>query len=286
MQPRHEADLTVLLPVREPAPWLDDCLGSLASQSLHDFQVLLLVHGEGQDTVEARVPPSLHGRYRTHACPSQWPFSRVLNFGLLMCATPLIARMDSDDLALPDRLAAERGILLTSPEAVLAASQAVRIDCSGSELGLAHRWMPEGLGGRLLWKNILVHSAVTFRREAALAAGGYREAATGCEDYDLWLRMGAVGEICLLDEVLVAYRVHPRQISASPSIDTAAIRAVTSARRQYADSRGIRRISFLASSVVWGAVQLSRLLAFRVKVTMKNALRHKPSSGGVNGFAP
>src|SRR6185437_13628365 len=57
------------------------------------------------------------------------------------------------------------------------------------------------------------HPAVVMRKDVALAAGGYRKALLDAEDYDLWLRMSERTKLANLDQVLLKYRVHPRQMS-------------------------------------------------------------------------
>jgi hypothetical protein len=58
-----------------------------------------------------------------------------------------------------------------------------------------------------LFDNALAHSAVTFRRAAIQSAGGYDEAWTASQDYELWSRVSANGELRNLRERLVTLRV-------------------------------------------------------------------------------
>jgi hypothetical protein len=52
-----------------------------------------------------------------------------------------------------------------------------------------------------------------MRRDAVLRAGGYRDDLPAAEDLDLWLRLGEVGEVACVSDILLNYRLHDRSIS-------------------------------------------------------------------------
>lgn len=59
----------------------------------------------------------------------------------------------------------------------------------------------------------LYHPAVMYRRKLVTDLGGYRDAHSSAEDYDLWLRLALRSKLANLPEKLITYRVHSGQIS-------------------------------------------------------------------------
>jgi hypothetical protein len=124
--------------------------------------------------------------------------------------------MDADDVADPERLAAQLDAFAHAPKRVLVATAAVLIDAHGRSIAtvgppLAH----EAIARALRVGNVLVHGSVMFRRAAWEAAGGYDEAARHVEDYDLWCRLLARGELAGLATPLYRLRVHGDSVSAA-----------------------------------------------------------------------
>ena len=64
--------------------------------------------------------------------------------------------------------------------------------------------------------SLLHHPCTMARREALLQAGGYDESMVASVDLDLWLRLGEIGKLANLPEVLLHYRLHPRSVTQCP----------------------------------------------------------------------
>jgi glycosyltransferase involved in cell wall biosynthesis len=127
-----------------------------------------------------------------------------------------IAVLDADDLWRPTRLELQLAVVDADPSIVLVGSEYERIDIHGRPLGNARRAGPEWwLLWQLLFKNIIGgHSQVLYRRETALACGGYRSECKLAEDYQLWVELTRVGGVVCVPEVLMDYRVHDQSASA------------------------------------------------------------------------
>jgi len=145
--------------------------------------------------------------------------SEALNLGLAKARGEWIARLDADDEMEPDRLRRQLEFLAASPRLGGASSFFTVID-GGGRVRQTVRPLPlseaeiEPLfarGGTLRY----THPTVTYRREVALALGGYRRALEPCEDVDIFLRFYEAGRPILVQpEFLTRYRVHPAQITA------------------------------------------------------------------------
>jgi glycosyltransferase involved in cell wall biosynthesis len=143
----------------------------------------------------------------------------ALNAALEAARSPLLARMDADDVAHPERLAAQaRALAADTGTGVLAC----RVRLLGGERN-------EGMRAYVRWQNALVdheaivrdlfvespiaHPSVMMRADLLRRLGGYRSF-DGPEDYDLWLRAHEAGaRFSKLPEVLLEWRDHARRLS-------------------------------------------------------------------------
>jgi glycosyltransferase involved in cell wall biosynthesis len=128
-----------------------------------------------------------------------------------------IAVLDADDLWQPKRLELQLALVDAKASVVLVSSEYERIDTEGRPLasdGL--RAGPEWwLLWQLLFKNAFGgHSQVLYRRESALACGGYRPECRYAEDYQMWIDLTKDGGVAFVPEVLMRYRVHGQSVSA------------------------------------------------------------------------
>ena len=125
--------------------------------------------------------------------------------------------MDADDIVMPNRLGLQLKFMQEHPEVVVLGGSYLLIDDQGRELTV--RTPPiddDALQRQLLaGQNPICHSLVMMRRDAVQKAGGYLYDLPAAEDLDLWLRLGEIGRIACLPEVLLKYRLHSGTISES-----------------------------------------------------------------------
>ena len=206
--------ISVLVPVRDAAPWLHASLASLWRQTIRDFEVIAVDDGSTDgsgailDRVAAREP-----RLRVvHTPPSGLP--AALNTALAHARAPLVARHDADDLSHRSRLALQRDHLVTHPRVSLVGCRVRLFPLAG--VGM-RRWVTwhnglvthEGMARDALIDSPLAHGTALIRRSALEQVGGWRERGWP-EDLDLWLRMLRAGHrFAKLPRTLYAWRQHP-----------------------------------------------------------------------------
>ncbi|MHB1066467.1 MAG: glycosyltransferase [Candidatus Nanopelagicales bacterium] len=246
----------VLLPTRSPAPWLAETLDGLNAQAGCTWRLVAVVHGDASEltpVILAKVPDAV-----VVPMPPSARLQDLLNAGLETCTAPYVARQDHDDIPEPTRLATQRAYLDEHPSVLAVGCAATVIDERGTEVGL--RPLPVGsqvLNG-LRWKSVLVHPSVMLRRERVVEAGGYDARATHAEDYELWLRLAALGDIDNLPEPLLRYRVHSQQVSRAKAIPHASRVVVARSRRALARARGESVLMAQVRQVVWSTPQIVR----------------------------
>lgn len=175
--------------VHNGLPYLGEAVASILAQSFREFEFLILddASTDGtRDFLRAQTDP----RIRVIERSENIGLTAALNVGLREARGEFIARQDADDISDPRRLELQLGFLSGHPSCAVVGSQARLIDGTGRSLGkkdfpLSYR----GIAFAHLFDNALAHSAVTFRKAAVVAAGGYDEAWPASQDYELWSRM-------------------------------------------------------------------------------------------------
>lgn len=178
------------------ASTLGDALDSLLSQTYQDFKVIMCDDGSMDDTVE--IAQSYVDRYPDKFILIRNQCNRGLNYTLNHCLenvdTEYVARMDGDDISLPERFQKEIGFLNEHPDVAIVSTPMIYFDEEGDfRIG--------GGGGRYPKKNDFIkgtpfcHAPCMVRTEAYKTVGGYSvdPKLLRVEDYHLWFKMYAKG---------------------------------------------------------------------------------------------
>jgi len=212
--------LSVLLPCRDAAEHLGDAIASLEAQTFTDYEVLAVDDGSTDGTASlleawaARDP-----RVRVTRAPRRG-LVPALATALEAARGELIARMDADDVAKPERLARQVALLDARPDVVACGTQvryfpreAVRDGARRYERWLNSLVHPDDLARDIFVECPIAHPTLMARRAAVLAVGGYRDPGWP-EDYDLVLRLWAAGgRLANVPEVLLHWRERPDRTS-------------------------------------------------------------------------
>lgn len=195
MIPSHGTPrVSVLLPVRNAAPTLPAALASIKTQTMTDWELLLIDDGSTDETATIAEQHAFDDdRVRVLRQP---PLGLVpaLARGLAVARGPFIARMDADDVSHPDRLAAQLDLLIARPEIGVASCLVGFGGDAEASRGYSEHvaWLnglitPEAMALARFIEAPLAHPSTLFRRELIERHGGYRDGPFP-EDYELWLR--------------------------------------------------------------------------------------------------
>ncbi len=210
--PLNLARISVLLPLRNEGHYLEECLDSLRMQTFRDFEVIAIDDGSSDDT--APIFGSTARRdARFHLYPARGKgIVSALNQAAEIASTPLLARMDGDDVCCPERLEKQFHFLAEHPEIAVVGSL-VDIFPKPLSMGMERyeNWLNslvthDQMSDQRFVESPLAHPSVLIRREAFNAIGGY-QALRWPEDYDLWLRLLESGyRLAKVPESLLKWR--------------------------------------------------------------------------------
>lgn len=204
-QQQRAPQLSVVMPVRNGLPFLDDSVRSILGQTFADFELIVLDDASTDATLAAlREWERRDSRVRVYESGRKLGLSGSSNFVVEQARAPIVARMDADDVAHPERLARQFEVMRGRPEVVLVGALSEGIDADGRSVRPRDRW-------RLLRSSPFPpfpHGSVMFRRAAFDAVGGYREECVNWEDQDFFLRLVRRGRVVVLPETLYYYRYH------------------------------------------------------------------------------
>ncbi|HEX9675600.1 MAG TPA: glycosyltransferase [Anaerolineales bacterium] len=199
---------------------LDETLDSLFQQTLPKFEIVAVDDGSTDGTWDrlrrrSAVDSRLHPVRIDHA-----GIVAALNAGLAACRGPLIARMDADDLAHPERLAEQTRFLQEHPDIAAAGCLVEGFPEADVRQGfrIYLEWLnglisPEAIAREIFIESPLAHPSVMLRREWLGRVGGYQDLGWP-EDYDLWLRLHLQGaRFAKLPRVLLHWREHPDRLT-------------------------------------------------------------------------
>lgn len=208
----NDKSLSVLMSTyeRDNVEHLRSALDSLARQTLKADEVILVEDGPISDAHRELIE-----QFRDQLnivsvkIPQNVGLGPALRQGLLQCKSPIIARMDTDDIALPTRFSEQYDFLINNPEVAIVGGHIAEFDNDPDKpLGIRKIKTTHEEIVRASWfRTPFNHMTVMYHKDAIITAGNYKHL-PGFEDYDLWLRLIASDYQCRnMDKVLVLARV-------------------------------------------------------------------------------
>jgi glycosyltransferase involved in cell wall biosynthesis len=294
-----DPSITIVLPIHNGARYLDEAVASLVSQTLQDWELVIVDDASTDATAELIESwERKDARIRSLHLDRNAGLPAALNAGFALARGRYLTWTSDDNAFRPDALAELRRALESQPRADVVYSGFTEIDPDGTTLREVQARPPEPLvtGNR-------IGACFLYRREVDAALGGYDESLFLAEDYDFWLRASLRFTLRAVDRSLYIYRRHPESLSATRSeqVEAAARRAVeqhllrlergergrallTLAIHDYANQRSISGRRHLLRAIGCGRLPLSHgfrwvLLDALCGSRIATALRRACSSG-------
>lgn len=220
--------VSILMPVYNTAPYLKEAVDSMLSQTFTDFELIVL-NDCSPDYAEMVLDTCHDSRIVRYKGEKNVGLSNVLNVGIGMARGRYIARMDSDDLSLPNRLQVQVEYLENHSDIDLV-SVGMQLFGAREDVWIREQH-PEKVKINALFHSPVLHASSMWRKEAFEREGlRFRQEMVPAEDYDLWTRALVKGlKLVNLPEVLYRYRIHETQATTQTDKTTAKSKEVVEA---------------------------------------------------------
>lgn len=207
--------IAILMPYRNSEKTVLASLESVKNQTYKNYE-LIAVDNSSSDNSRKIVAEycSLNEIPAVHLSNADGCFSSVLNKGLFYIlgngGFDAVARLDSDDIWMPNKLQKQVDFLLLNPDTSLVGTQienfSDEFQCSAA---LPYPTTDKDIKEMLYSnRNAIAHPSVMIRICVYYRCGVYDEIYRHCEDYQYWMKVSRHFKLANLDEILVKYRVH------------------------------------------------------------------------------
>lgn len=190
--------------------FLRKALKSLSAQKLKACEVVLVEDGPLNPSLETVIDQYREAlNIKSVKLAKNMGLGTALAVGLNNCSAPLVARMDTDDIAVSGRFQKQYDFLASNPEVAVLGGHIAEFDQNPYEpVGNRTTKLKHDEIVKAAWlRNPFNHMTVMFRKSAIIKVGNYQNVPS-FEDYDLWLRVISAGYKCQnLNEVLVYARI-------------------------------------------------------------------------------
>ena len=206
--------VSVVLPVYNGEKHLAEAVESILSQTFRDFEFIIIDDGstDGASDILRRYQQE-DDRIRVYPQENRGAVA-ASNRGCQLAQGEYVARMDHDDVSLPERLARQVAYLEAHPEIGVLGTWIQEIDSRGLKREIRRKLtMPRVIAWGLCFESCLPNPTVMMRRAVIERIGFYGTEALHADDYDLWVRALSVTQLANIPEVLLRYRVWPGSLT-------------------------------------------------------------------------
>jgi len=199
--------VSVIMSVYNGERFLHEAVESILNQPFKNFEFIIINDGSTDGSRE--IIESYNDDRIVLINQDKTGLTKALNKGISLARGEYVARMDADDVSLPERLEHQVAFLDENPDVGLVGCNIYVIDEKGSIISMVEVPIEnEEIKWKLLFRNRFGHSAIMFRKECLSIIGGYNESIIYAQDYDLWLRISQNYNLGNLREFLHKWRLN------------------------------------------------------------------------------
>lgn len=212
----NSPSISILLPAFNSEAFIAEAIRSLLNQTFADFELIIINDGSA-DRTEEIVLSFNDQRIQYHRNEKNSGLIYTLNKAIDLAKGEYIARMDADDICLPERLSTQKKFLDQHVAIAAVAAPVIFIDGKGKETGVwkldRETILPARIKKVMPYENCIAHPSVMIRG-VILKEFRYKTYQKNIEDYDLWLRLLNRGYTIGKTEIpLLFYRVHDASVT-------------------------------------------------------------------------
>lgn len=206
--------VSVVIPIYNGEEYLKECVRSVQQSTFKNFEVLLL--DDGSTDASKQIAKTLTKEYdniRFYSFSINKGMPRLLNMALKIAKGKYICRLNQDDIMLPERMKKQVQFLQNHPEITVVGSH-IKLFNQTKELETIS-YMEKDADIQKSWYFVspFADPAVMYRKDVVAQAGGYQASFWPAEDLHMWYRLGKVGHLANIQEVLTMIRWHHKSAS-------------------------------------------------------------------------
>ncbi len=241
--------------VRNGGASLGDAIESIVAQTYEGWELIVIDDGSTDSSLAiARSWQARDGRIRVIEHPRNVGLAATLNHAFALSHGELVARMDADDVSLPERLAKQVDHLDRHGEVAVLGTGAEFVDVDDRPLGIGHLFEEhDDIVANIYRTSPFIHPSVMMRRGFLSALGGYDVRLRRAQDADLWLRGYRRFRYHNLPDPLVRCRIRDKGGVDTRTMLAGAFVLARSAYRERQVSKGMYACRFLMSTALTGA---------------------------------
>ncbi|MBD3883572.1 glycosyltransferase [Phormidium tenue FACHB-886] len=207
--------ISVLMSVYNSERYLREAVESILRQTFTDFEFLIVDDGSTDRSLDILQAYAAQDPRIVLISRENRGLTQTLNELVSRSSGKFLARMDADDVALPERFADQVAFLNQHPQVVCLGTAQEWIDGEGEILMHCSPAADndEIQAHMLAGRNYFCHPSVMMRRQAVVTVGGYDISLQSAQDLDLWLKLGEIGKLANLQKVLMRYRIHAGSVT-------------------------------------------------------------------------
>ena len=261
--------VTVLMSVYNGEKYLHEAVDSILNQTFTDFE-FLIINDASTDRTSEILQSYRNPRIKVITNEKNIGLTKSLNKGLVIAKGEYIARMDADDMSMPERFEKEIEFLDTHKDyaAVGTYVKVIRVDSGSTDLW--ERPVTDAqIREHLKMDNCIAHGSAMIRRKCLVEVGFYDESIVRAQDYELWLRLSEKYRLANIPQYLYLRKIHEENIEVKHHDEQKAY--VERAKAKSLE----RRLDRLLSSVGKGDADVKDATIELVTITAENDRRMK-----------
>ena len=203
--------VTVLLSIYNGERYVKEAIDSILNQTYNNFEFLIIDDASTDNTPEI-LQSYNDPRIKVIRNSENLGLTKSLNIGLGLARGEYIARIDADDISMPERFTEEVNYLDSNSDVAVVGTGRENIDDNGKVIETV---IPPKIVSfeHLLKGNQFQHSSVMFRKEIVVKEGGYCPLMHCCQDYYLWLKLARNHSLHNIPDVLSKLRIQKNSVS-------------------------------------------------------------------------
>ena len=204
--------VTVLIPVYNGEKYLKEAIESILHQTFTDFEFLIINDGSTDRSVEI-IQSYTDSRIRMIHNDKNLKLIATLNKGLDIAQGEYVARMDCDDISLPERLARQVAFMDSNRDVGICGTWAKTIGDDPGHI-FSYEINSKKIKAQLLFDCCLAHPSIIMRRALLVKYNlKYYESDLHAEDWGLWQRASVCFDLSNIPEILLLYRIKQTSVS-------------------------------------------------------------------------